>query len=139
MQTARDGTGPGQLLDEHVQLQSVMTDSCLLKSLNLSTAREDDEFFRSEFKMRVQRDARIGGCLLHFDISSTNAKAKLQKLFSNSPEAPKTYIKQTILPLEEEHGLKVAEQELLAGRFSMALSSFAPRGVELSLAMWRAK
>lgn len=138
MQMVQDSTQPMLVLDDHVSRQSVMTDSCLVKSLNLSTAREDDEFFRSDFKLRVQCDSRITGCLLHFDISSTNAKAKLQKLFSNGPEAPKTYIKQTLLFLED-HSLKVGEQELISGRFSLALSNFAPRGVEFSLAMWRAK
>lgn len=138
MQMLRDATQPVLLLDDHVSRQSVMTDSCLVKSLNLNTASEDDEFFRSDFKLRAESDSRISGCLLHFDIRSTNAKAKLQKLFSNSPEAPKTYIKQTLLFLEE-HSLKVGEQELISGRFGMALSNFAPRGVEFSLAMWRAK
>lgn len=134
----QEGTSSVLLLDDYVNLQSVATDAFLLKSLNLSTAKEDDEFLKSDFKLRVQRDAEINGCLLHFDISSTNANAKVQRLFSNGPEWPKTYMKQTLLLLEK-NGLKAGEEELLVGRFSMAVSNFAPRGVEFSLAMWRAK
>lgn len=134
----QEGTSSVLLLDDYVSLQSVATDAFLLKSLNLSTAKEDDEFLKSDFKLRVQRDAEINGCLLHFDISSTNANAKVQRLFSNGPEWPKTYIKQTLLLLEK-NGLKAGEEELLVGRFSMAVSNFAPRGVEFSLGMWRAK
>ncbi|KAH8417856.1 hypothetical protein KR222_007322, partial [Zaprionus bogoriensis] len=136
-QIVKAGMPPVQLMDDYVNLQTVMTDKVLLKTVNLSTAKEDDEFFRCDFKLKAQCTGKISGCLLHFEMSCTNATGRLQYLFSIGPETPKTYMKQTLLFLEE-NSLKVVDQELLVGRFSMALSNFAPRGVEFSLALWRA-
>ncbi|EDW68368.1 uncharacterized protein Art9 [Drosophila virilis] len=126
---------PILLMDDYVNRQSLMTEKYLLKSINLNSAKDEIEFFKADFKMKAVRNGKVSGCMLYFDICSTNAKGQLQKLFSIGPESPKTYMMQTVLFLKED-ALEVVDQQLLFGRFSMAVGCFAPRGVEFSLGIW---
>lgn len=125
-------------MEDYVNRQSLITEKCLLKSIDLTSIKDDIEFQKADFKLKALRNGTMSACLLYFDICATNGKGQLQKLFSIGPEAPKTYMMQTILFLKED-ALVVAEQQILFGRLSMILGYFAPRGVEFSLGIWLAK
>ncbi|ALC46559.1 Art9 [Drosophila busckii] len=118
-------------VDAYVEPESVLTQKFLLKNFNLNTANEILEYFQVDFKLRALRKDKLCACLLYFEIGCTDAKGSLQKLFSIAPEAPRTHLQPTLLFLQQVDD--VADQELVAGRFFLALTEFSPRGVEFGL------
>ncbi|EDW15542.1 protein arginine N-methyltransferase 1.1 [Drosophila mojavensis] len=126
------------LWDDYVNQKSLMTEKCLVISVDLSSIQDDIECQRAEIKMKSKQSGKMSGCVLYFDISARNAKGQLQKLFSIAPNAPRTYMMQTVLFLKDDP-LVIKEQQLLFGRLDVILGYFAPRGVEFSLGIWAVK
>lgn len=127
-----------QLWDDYVIPQSVMTEKCLVLSVDLSSIQDDIECQRAEIKMRARHSGKMSGCVLYFDVFARNVKGQLQKLFSIGPGAPRTYMKQTVLFLKDDV-LDIKDHQLLCGRLDVILGYFAPRGVEFSLGIWAVK
>ncbi|KAH8312093.1 hypothetical protein KR044_009360, partial [Drosophila immigrans] len=125
---------PLSLVDDYADASKVMTDKYLLTTIDLMSAKPDDEFIKTKFKLRAVKSGSVAACLLVQEVASIDAQGRLKKLFSNGPKHPRTYMKQTVLFLDVE-SIAVNERNLLSGRFCLALSNFAPRGVEYSLAI----
>ncbi|KAH8360079.1 hypothetical protein KR093_010640, partial [Drosophila rubida] len=125
-----------QMVDEYVDASTLMTHKYLLKTVDLKVVNKDEEFIKTQFKLRTLKSGIVDACLLHMEVASVGVDGTVQKLFSNSPEKLRTYMKQTVLFLDED-SMEVTERDTLGGRFSLVLSNYAPRGVEYSLAMYK--
>ncbi|KAK2464328.1 hypothetical protein APHAL10511_003785 [Amanita phalloides] len=81
-------------LVDTVELKSVVTDPCMIKHINLLTAKKEDLTFVAPFSLKVTRHDYIHAFLAWFDIlfECTHKKTK----FSTGPHAQYTHWKQTV-------------------------------------------
>jgi len=81
-------------LVDTVDLKSVVTDPCVIKHINLLTAKKEDLIFTAPFSLKVTRNDYIHAFLAWFDIlfDCTHKKTK----FSTGPHAQYTHWKQTV-------------------------------------------
>ncbi|EDW83115.1 uncharacterized protein Dwil_GK22484 [Drosophila willistoni] len=120
------------LLEDYVRPDQLMTHRFRLKITNLSVANKEDEYFQGPFGMNALRDGEIEGFVLHFDVAVAHDKISMP-LFSIGPRAPKTYLKQTVIYLEDN--LMVQKHEMIEGYIGMFANKSAVRGVEFILGM----
>ncbi|KAH8232267.1 hypothetical protein KR032_003068 [Drosophila birchii] len=117
--------------EDHVTKEELITDKFLVKTIDLCTASIDDDAFRLPIKLKALKDSSFGAVVLHMDVSFSRAKGRLRRLFSTSPAEPRTYLKQTILFLDE--AIQVAEHQWLLGVLGMYPNPKEHRGVQYSL------
>ncbi|PFH53723.1 hypothetical protein AMATHDRAFT_54170 [Amanita thiersii Skay4041] len=81
-------------LVDTVELDSVVTDPCMIKHINLLTAKKEDLTFSSPFSLKVRRHDYVHAFLGWFDIlfDCTHKKVK----FSTGPHTHYTHWKQTV-------------------------------------------
>ncbi|EDR11997.1 protein arginine N-methyltransferase [Laccaria bicolor S238N-H82] len=81
-------------LVDTVELKSVVTDPCLIKHIDLLTAKKEDLTFEAPFSLASTRDDYVHAFLAWFDISFECTHKKVK--FSTGPHAQYTHWKQTV-------------------------------------------
>ncbi|KAH8356103.1 hypothetical protein KR200_011439, partial [Drosophila serrata] len=119
------------LLEDHVTREQLITDKFLIKSIDLCTASVEDDAFRLPFKLKALKDGFLGAVVLHADVAFSRAKGRLRRLFSTSPGEPRTYLRQTILFVNDF--VQVAEHQSILGVLGMYPNPKEHRGVQYSL------
>ncbi|XP_068154996.1 protein arginine N-methyltransferase 1 [Drosophila tropicalis] len=131
-QEDEEDTEDEMLLEDYVTPDQLMTHRFRLKIINLSVAIKEDEYFQSPFGLNALRDGEIQGLVLHFDVAFAHNNIRMP-LFSIGPRKPKTYLKQTLIYLEDN--LMVQKHEMIEGYIAMFANKSAVRGVEFVLGM----
>ncbi|XP_063786638.1 protein arginine N-methyltransferase 8 isoform X1 [Pseudophryne corroboree] len=98
-----------------VDPKQVVTNSCLIKEIDLYTVKIEELAFTSAFCLQVQRNDYIHALVTYFNIEFTKCHKKTG--FSTAPDAPYTHWKQTVFYLEDY--LTVRRGEELYGTISM--------------------
>lgn len=98
-----------------VDPKQVVTNSCLLKEVDLYTVTKEDLHFSSPFHLLVRRNDYIQALVTFFTIEFTKCHKRIG--FSTAPEAPYTHWKQTVFYLNDYMTAKRNEE--IYGVFSM--------------------
>ncbi|CAB4064587.1 PRMT1 [Lepeophtheirus salmonis] len=98
-----------------VDRNQVVTNSCLIKEIDIQTCTKEDIPFKSPFNLQVKRNDYIQALVTFFNIEFT--KCHKRTGFSTAPEAPYTHWKQTVFYLQDYITCKKGEE--LFGEFSM--------------------
>merc|ERR1719228_160597 len=91
-----------------VDRNQVVTNSCLIKEIDIQTCTKDDIPFTSPFHLQVKRNDYIQAFVTFFNIEFTKCHKRVG--FSTAPEAPYTHWKQTVFYLEEYLTCKRGEE-----------------------------
>jgi len=98
-----------------VEAKQVVTNSCLVKEVDLYTVQKTDLNFKSPFHLQIRRNDYIHALIAYFNIEFT--KCHKRTGFSTAPEARYTHWKQTVFYLNDYLTVKSGEE--LIGAFSM--------------------
>ncbi|CAG5958329.1 unnamed protein product [Menidia menidia] len=98
-----------------VDPKQVVTNSCLVKEVDIYTVKPEDMSFTSSFCLQIQRNDYIHAVVTYFNIEFTKCHKKTG--FSTAPDAPYTHWKQTVFYLEDY--LTVRRGEEIAGSIAM--------------------
>uniref|UniRef100_A0A3Q3BJG6 type I protein arginine methyltransferase n=1 Tax=Kryptolebias marmoratus TaxID=37003 RepID=A0A3Q3BJG6_KRYMA len=98
-----------------VDPKQVVTNSCLVKEVDLYTVKPDDLSFTSSFCLQIQRNDYIHALVTYFNIEFTKCHKKTG--FSTAPDASYTHWKQTVFYLEDY--LTVRRGEEITGTIAM--------------------
>ncbi|XWS69987.1 hypothetical protein CRYUN_Cryun03dG0010600 [Craigia yunnanensis] len=114
-------------LVDTVDQNQIVTNSHLLKTMDISKMAPGDASFTAPFKLVAQRDDYIHAFVAYFDVSFT----KCHKLmgFSTGPKSRATHWKQTVLYLEDV--LTICEGETIIGSMTVAPNKKNPRDVDI--------
>ncbi|XP_026779199.1 protein arginine N-methyltransferase 8-B isoform X3 [Pangasianodon hypophthalmus] len=82
-----------------VDPKQVVTNSCLIKEVDIYTVKLEDLTFTSAFCLQIQRNDYIHALVTYFNIEFTKCHKKTG--FSTAPDAPSTHWKQTVFYLED--------------------------------------
>ncbi|KAK2993420.1 hypothetical protein RJ640_021639, partial [Escallonia rubra] len=116
-------------LVDTVDQNQIVTNSQLLKTMNISKMTAGDASFTAPFKLVAERDDYIHALVAYFDVSFTNCH-KLTG-FSTGPKSRATHWKQTVLYLEEV--LTICQGENIVGSMTVAQNRKNPRDVDITL------
>ncbi|KAK3004581.1 hypothetical protein RJ639_018542 [Escallonia herrerae] len=116
-------------LVDTVDQNQIVTNSQLLKTMNISKMTAGDASFTAPFKLVAERDDYIHALVAYFDVSFTNCH-KLTG-FSTGPKSRATHWKQTVLYLEEV--LTICQGETIVGSMTVAQNKKNPRDVDITL------
>ncbi|XP_017166411.1 protein arginine N-methyltransferase 8-B isoform X1 [Poecilia reticulata] len=98
-----------------VDPKQVVTNSCLVKEVDIYTVKPDDLSFTSAFCLQSQRNDYVHALVTYFNIEFTKCHKKTG--FSTAPDAAYTHWKQTVFYLEDY--LTVRRGEEITGSFTM--------------------
>uniref|UniRef100_A0A3Q4HBU3 type I protein arginine methyltransferase n=1 Tax=Neolamprologus brichardi TaxID=32507 RepID=A0A3Q4HBU3_NEOBR len=98
-----------------VDPKQVVTNSCLVKEVDIYTVKPEDLSFTSSFCLQIQRNDYIHALVTYFNIEFTKCHKKTG--FSTAPDAPYTHWKQTVFYLEDY--LTVRRGEEIVGSIAM--------------------
>ncbi|KAM7396403.1 hypothetical protein PAMP_019446 [Pampus punctatissimus] len=98
-----------------VDSKQVVTNSCLVKEVDIYTVKTEDLSFTSAFCLQIQRNDYIHALVTYFNIEFTKCHKKTG--FSTAPDAPYTHWKQTVFYLEDY--LTVRRGEEITGSIAM--------------------
>lgn len=112
-----------------VDAKQVVTNSCLLKEIDLYTVKKEDLNFESKFHLQVRRNDFIQALVTFFNVEFTKSHKRLG--FSTAPEAPYTHWKQTVFYFDEYMTVKKGEE--IAGTFSMRQNARNNRDLDFEL------
>ncbi|KAI0071772.1 S-adenosyl-L-methionine-dependent methyltransferase [Panus rudis PR-1116 ss-1] len=117
-------------LVDTVELKAVVTNPCLIKSIDLRTVKKEDLTFTVPFSLTATRNDYVHAFLAWFDISfeATHTKVK----FSTGPHAKYTHWKQTVFYTPET--LTVSEGDNITGTLSCAPNARNPRDLDITIA-----
>ncbi|KAH9987026.1 S-adenosyl-L-methionine-dependent methyltransferase [Russula compacta] len=116
-------------LVDTVDLKAVVTDPCILKRIDLRTAKKDDLAFSAPFELRATRNDFVHAFLAWFDISFDCTHKKVS--FSTGPHAKYTHWKQTVFYTPET--LRVAEGEKVVGKLSCSPNARNNRDLDIAI------
>ncbi|CAG9565156.1 unnamed protein product [Danaus chrysippus] len=100
-----------------VDAKQVVTNSCLLKEIDLYTVKKEDLNFESKFHLQVRRNDFIQALVTFFNVEFTKSHKRLG--FSTAPEAPYTHWKQTCYHVIPYLYFQVKKGEEITGTFCM--------------------
>lgn len=112
-----------------VDPKQVVTNSCLLKEVDLYTVTKEDLHFSSPFHLVVRRNDYIQALVTFFTIEFTKCHKRIG--FSTAPEAPYTHWKQTVFYLNDYMTAKRNEE--IYGVFSMKPNQRNNRDLDFSI------
>lgn len=98
-----------------VDPKQVVSNSCLLKEVDLYTVTKDELAFSSPFSLQVRRNDYVHALVTFFTIEFTKCHKRIG--FSTAPDAPYTHWKQTVFYLDDY--LTVKRNEEIFGVFGM--------------------
>ncbi|KAL8160838.1 hypothetical protein V2J09_012327 [Rumex salicifolius] len=116
-------------LVDTVNQNQIVTNSQLLKTMDISKMTAGDASFTAPFKLIAERNDYIHALVAYFDVSFT----KCHKLmgFSTGPKSRNTHWKQTVLYLEDV--LTICEGESVVGSMTVAQNKKNPRDIDIML------
>ncbi|XP_043722346.1 probable protein arginine N-methyltransferase 1 [Telopea speciosissima] len=116
-------------LVDTIDQNQIVTNSQLLKTMDISKMAPGDASFTAPFKLVAERNDYIHALVAYFDVSFT----KCHKFtgFSTGPRSRATHWKQTVLYLEDV--LTVCEGEAVVGSMNVAPNKKNPRDVDIIL------
>lgn len=91
-----------------VDRNQVVSNSCLLKEIDIQTCTKDDIPFDSPFHLTLKRNDYVQALVTFFNIEFTKCHKRVG--FSTAPEAPYTHWKQTVFYLEDYITCKKGEE-----------------------------
>jgi protein arginine N-methyltransferase 1 len=112
-----------------VDRNQVVTNSCLLKEIDIQTCTKADIPFESPFHLQVKRNDYIQALVTFFNIEFTKCHKRVG--FSTAPEAPYTHWKQTVFYLEDYLTCKRGEE--VYGVFKMKPNERNVRDLDFSI------
>jgi len=98
-----------------VYRKQVVTNSCLIKEIDIQTCTKDDIPFTSPFHLAIKRNDYMQALVTYFNIEFTKCHKRVG--FSTAPEARYTHWKQTVFYLDDYLTCKKGEE--VTGVFSM--------------------
>ncbi|KAF3602949.1 hypothetical protein F2Q69_00033229 [Brassica cretica] len=116
-------------LVDTVDQNQIVTDSKLLKTMDISKMSSGDASFTAPFKLVAQRNDYIHALVAYFDVSFTMCHKLL--VFSTGPRSRATHWKQTVMYLEDV--LTICEGETITGSMSVSYNKKNPRDVDIKL------
>ncbi|EJD03225.1 S-adenosyl-L-methionine-dependent methyltransferase [Fomitiporia mediterranea MF3/22] len=120
-------------LVDTVELKAVVTDPCLIKHVDLRTAKKEDLTFTVPFSLYATRNDYVHAFLAWFDISFDCTHKKIS--FSTGPHAKYTHWKQTVFYTPTT--ITISEGESITGTLSCAPNVRNNRDLDISIA-WAA-
>ncbi|XP_030371199.1 protein arginine N-methyltransferase 1 [Scaptodrosophila lebanonensis] len=102
---------------DSVSMPQVLTNACIVYSVNLQSATNSPRKIRSDFKLQAQRTGTIDAFVVYFDVFFMVSRLEAPVSISTSPQSPRTHWRQTILPLDA--GLHVQPSQFVQGSFGM--------------------
>jgi len=112
-----------------VDRNQVVTNSCLLKEIDIQTCTKADIPFESPFHLQVKRNDYIQALVTYFNIEFTKCHKRVG--FSTAPEAPYTHWKQTVFYLQDYLTCKRGEE--VYGVFKMKPNERNVRDLDFSI------
>ncbi|KAF9797131.1 hypothetical protein SFRURICE_019752 [Spodoptera frugiperda] len=112
-----------------VDAKQVVTNSCLLKEIDLYTVKKEDLNFESKFHLQVRRNDFIQALVTFFNVEFTKSHKRLG--FSTAPEAPYTHWKQTVFYFDDYMTVKKFEE--ITGTFSMRQNARNNRDLDFEI------
>ncbi|RZF43117.1 hypothetical protein LSTR_LSTR001295 [Laodelphax striatellus] len=112
-----------------VDPKQVVTNSCMLKEVDLYTVTKDDLNFSSPFHLQVRRNDYIQALVTFFTIEFTKCHKRIG--FSTAPEAPYTHWKQTVFYFDDY--MTVKKNEEIYGSFSMKQNARNNRDLDFTV------
>ncbi|KAF3486769.1 hypothetical protein F2Q69_00057645 [Brassica cretica] len=112
-------------LVDTVDQKQIVTDSRLLKTMDISKMSSGDASFTAPFKIVAQRNDYIHALVAYFDVSFTMCHKLL------GPKSRATHWKQTVMYLEDV--LTICEGETITGSMSVSYNKKNPRDVDIKL------
>jgi len=116
-------------LVDTVDMKAVVTDPCVLKRIDLLTAKKEDLTFKAPFELRATRNDYIHAYLAWFDISFGCTHIPVN--FSTGPHAKYTHWKQTVFYTTE--AIMVSEGEKIVGELSCAPNARNNRDLDIAI------
>ncbi|KAJ3999280.1 S-adenosyl-L-methionine-dependent methyltransferase [Lentinula boryana] len=116
-------------LVDTVDLKSVVTDPCMIKHIDLLTAKKEDLTFEVPFTLRATRNDYAHAFLAWFDISFECTHKKVK--FSTGPHAQYTHWKQTVFYTPST--ITISEGDTISGRLSCAPNQRNNRDLDISI------
>ncbi|KAL0758464.1 hypothetical protein Bca101_074614 [Brassica carinata] len=116
-------------LVDTVDGNQIVTDSKLLKTMDISKMASEDASFTAPFKLVAKRNDHIHALVAYFDVSFTMCHKMIG--FSTGPKSRATHWKQTVLYLEDV--LTICEGEMITGSMTIAPNKKNPRDVDIEL------
>ncbi|KIY53095.1 putative arginine methyltransferase [Fistulina hepatica ATCC 64428] len=120
-------------LVDTVDLKAVVTDPCVLKHIDLRTAKKEDLTFEVPFSLKTTRDDYVHAFLAWFDIVFDCTHKKVH--FSTGPQAQYTHWKQTVFYTPST--LTVNAGDTIKGRLSCAPNERNNRDLDISITYGR--
>ncbi|XP_039264819.1 protein arginine N-methyltransferase 1-like [Styela clava] len=112
-----------------VEAKQVVTNTCLVKELDLYTVTEGDLSFTSPFHLVVTRNDYIQALVSFFNVEFT--KCHKRTGFSTAPDAPYTHWKQTVFYMKDQ--ITAYRGEELFGTFTMKPNPRNKRDLDISV------
>lgn len=116
-------------LVDTVDQNQIVTNSQLLKTMDIEKMVSRDASFSASFKLFANRNDFIHALVAYFDVSFT--KCHKPTGFSTGPKARPTHWKQTVMYLEDV--ITICEGEALTGTMSVSPNAKNPRDVDIKL------
>ena len=98
-----------------VDSKKVVTNSCLIREIDIQTCTKEDIPFTSPFHLQIKRNDYMQALVTYFNIEFTKCHKKVG--FSTAPEARYTHWKQTVFYLDDYLTCKKGDE--VSGVFSM--------------------
>jgi len=112
-----------------VEPNQVMSGTCRLLSIDISTVKEADLSFVTPFRLVAARDDFCHALVASFDIEFT--KCLKTVFFSTGPHASYTHWKQTVFYMNDVLSMKKGEE--IRGEFNCKPNSKNPRDLDISI------
>ncbi|KAF6255866.1 protein arginine N-methyltransferase [Scenedesmus sp. NREL 46B-D3] len=116
-------------LVDTVEPNQVCSDSCMLKSFDITQMSKEDATFSAPFSLKVQRNDYVHALVGYFDTRFQGLHKPVS--FSTGPTARTTHWKQTVFYLEDT--LTVCEGETIRGVLSCRPNAKNPRDLDITL------
>ncbi|CAI7911950.1 unnamed protein product, partial [Closterium sp. NIES-54] len=116
-------------LVDTVDAEQIVTNSCLVKSLDISKVTRGDLSFSVPFKLVAERNDFVHALVAYFDVGFTKCHKPIG--FSTGPKSRGTHWKQTVLYLEDT--LTVCEGEAITGTMQVKPNEKNPRDLDISV------
>jgi len=112
-----------------VEAKQVVTDSCMMKEIDLKTVKVEDLNFKVPFTIRSRRNDYIHALVCYFNVEFSACHKRTG--FSTGPESRYTHWKQTVFYLNETLTVKCGEE--ISGEFNIHQNKRNKRDLDISL------
>jgi len=128
MSAIRDVALSEPLVDT-VEARQVVTDSCMMKEIDLNTVKIEDLNFSVPFSIRSRRNDYVHALVAFFTVEFSPCHKRTG--FSTGPESRYTHWKQTVFYLKDT--ITVKNGEVISGDFSMEPNKRNKRDLDINL------